>query len=227
MTRHGCAFKKGDPVKVKDGVACPDYEDMCIAGWQGRVMDVRKSDEGGPLLDIAWDSITLKAMRPAYIENSEEKGLDWAEMSLLADEVEAVAARDSERDVQTAHEDLKSQYGWFGLGKEGRRIHAIIGGINPDDEMAILAAWEAHLKKNLRFPFTAKVSEYQERSPLEEGDKVEVMQIEDVDDFVGLLVEVKCGERKLVFPLCDLTVVGKKDPNCQPVTDYCVWYANR
>jgi len=44
---------------------------------------------------------------------------------------------------------------------------------------------------------------------------------------VGVLVKVKYGRKKPVSPLCDITVVGKKSPNYQPVKDYRVWFANR
>jgi len=225
MCASDSAFKEGDSVKVRNGVMCPDYKDLCIAGWQGRVIDVGETDDGEVLVDIAWDSVTLKAMPGAYIEGSEED--DCTEMTLLADEVELASPRDSEDDAEAAREELRDRYSWLGEGEEGRRIHAVVSGADPDDDMALLDAWETHLRKTLKFPFTAKVSEYQEHPPPHEGDKMEVMRIVDMDDLVGLLVRAKHGNKEFVFPLCDLTVVDKKSPNYQPVKDYRVWFANR
>ena len=37
MSASRLRFKKGDSVKVKDGVMWPDYEELCLAGWQGRI----------------------------------------------------------------------------------------------------------------------------------------------------------------------------------------------
>jgi hypothetical protein len=33
-------MKKGDSVKVKKGVFSPDYDDLLIEGWQGRVTEI-------------------------------------------------------------------------------------------------------------------------------------------------------------------------------------------
>ena len=85
MYASEAAFKKGDTVRVKQDVMCPDYKGLCIAGWQGTVTDVDKAGKGAPMVDIAWDGTTLRAIPSDYISQSEEEGLDWESMTLSAE----------------------------------------------------------------------------------------------------------------------------------------------
>lgn len=227
MSAAEARLRKGDTVRAKDGVICPDRENMSIAGWQGRLVDTSEAEGAEPTVGIAWDSVTLKAMPVEYIEDCEKQGLDWAGMYLSPHELEPVAARDSEAEAKRCRRGMEGRFHWLGLDDEGKRIFGVIGAVDPDDEWEILKAWESHLKKTLSFPFEAKVSEYQERGPLRAGDSVRVRAISDVDDLAGVLVDVRHGSQEYVFPLCDLTVVGKKSKNYLPVKDYSVWFANR
>jgi hypothetical protein len=93
--------------------------------------------------------------------------------------------------------------------------------------MAILDAWEDYLAKHLSFPFEAEVSEYQERGPLQAGDRVKVHRIFDVDDLYGVIVRLRHGRRQYYLPLCELKVTDQHLPNYQLVGDYAVWFANR
>ena len=93
-----------------------------------------------------------------------------------------------------------------------------------DDEVE---AWNQYLMQVLVFPFEAKVSEIQEKGPLNDGDLVKIQDIIEADDLYGLLVDVQCGREHVVFPLCDLTVRDRTSANYTLVQDYCVWFANR
>ncbi len=167
-------------------------------------------------------------MPVAMIEQCEERGLDWAEMALFANEVEPAKPRDTERDVAKIKDQLSNQHGWAALGEEGKRIQKVLAGVDAGDEMQALGAWEEHLDENLRFPFEAVVAEFQERGPLRTGDKVIVTGIADAtDEMYGIIVDVKEGRRKLAFPLCDLEATDKKSANYQLVKDYAIWFANR
>ena len=59
------------------------------------------------------------------------------------------------------------------------------------------------------------------------GDRVQVHGISRSDDLYGVIVEIRRGQRRYDFPLCELEAVDKKSPNYQPLRDYCVWFANR
>lgn len=93
--------------------------------------------------------------------------------------------------------------------------------------MAVLDAWEDYLAKHLSFPFEAEVSEYQERGPLQAGDRVTVQGISDVDDLYGIIARLRHDRERYTFPLCDLEVADEDSPNHQTVQDYAVWFANR
>jgi len=212
-------FSIGDSVKVKEGIMCPDDNSVCIGGWQGRVSDTEEDDN---IVEIHWDSITLKQLPREYIKKSEEEGLDWTEMYLSADEIEPASPRDSEATANDVREEMESKFCWLGMDKEGERIFEVIA--DADDEVE---TWARHLLQVLVFPFEAKVSEPQDKGPLDDGDKVQVHGITEADEHYGIFVDVTCGRQRFVFPLCDLTVRERKSPSYTPVKDYCVWFANR
>ena len=210
-------FKIGNSVKVKQDVMCPDDDSICIAGWRGRVFET-----DGDMIGVHWDSITLKQLPHEYIRHSEQEGLDWTSMYLLAEELEAASPRDSEKAANQVRAEMESKSVWLATGNEGRRILQVIG--KAADETK---AWHNHLAQILTFPFDAEVSEAQDRGPLDCGDSVKVTGLVETDDLYGILVNVTLGRKRYVFPLCDLTVRDKNSPNYLPVRDYCVWFANR
>lgn len=122
---------------------------------------------------------------------------------------------------------MESNSFWMGMGTQGKRILDVIEGTDPDDPWEALEAWRKHFGETLVFPLEARVSEFQERGSLAEGDKVQVLALEGVDEIMGVAVRIKCGWRKHVFPLCDLEIVPRKSPVYLTVKDYCVWFANR
>lgn len=231
-TEHS-GLSVGDSVVVKEGVMCPDYEGLSIAGWQGRVAELEEAvneEEDAPeavSVCLEWDSITLRALPEEYVRQSEVEGLEWEKMWLHADEVELVEPRDRERDARAMYKEIASRHIHSHLGEEGARIQEVLAGVDGDDDLGCMRAWCEHIETVVSFPFDAEISEFQERGPLRGGDQVRVLAISDVDDLYGLIVDVRSGRKKCAFPLCDLEVVDKESPNYQPVKDYCIWFANR
>lgn len=226
--KNQLGLKIGDSVIVKQGITDPD-SGISISGWQGRIDKFEKSDEDEATILITLDSITLKSLPTSYIEECEENGYDWSTYYLGLADVEPAKARDTKRDVTKAIEEVENQIGWRILGgEEGRRIQKVLSGIDMRDEWGLLEAWDEYLEEHLSFPFEAEIFEYQ-RGRLKTGDKLSVTGIADTDDKYGILVNVKKGPERLVFPLCDLKVIGKNasKSNKQIVSDYAVWFANR
>lgn len=223
----------GDSVVVKEGVMCPDYEGLSIAGWQGRVVELEEAGNGqedapeAVSVCLEWDSITLQALPEEYVRQSEVEGLEWEKMWLHAGEVELVQPRDRERDARAMYKEIASRHTHSHLGEEGARIQEVLAGVDGDDGLGCMRAWCEHIETVVSFPLDAEISEFQERGPLRGGDQVRVLAISDVDDLYGLIVDVRSGRKKCAFPLCDLEVVDKESPNYQPVKDYCIWFANR
>jgi len=211
----------GASVRVKAGVKDPDYG-TALTGWQGRATTIE--DDG--IVEIAWDSVTLRAMPAASIDRAEEEGLDWSTMRLYGREVEVVPARDTAAQAQKAKKTLAEQHAWAHLGPEGQRIGQVLAGIDPDDVMKALRAWRKHLQAKLTFPFEAVVSEHS--GPLRVGERVRVLGLNEVvDDLYGLIADIYSPRGASAYPLCDLEVTPKKSPHYQLVDDYAVWFANR
>jgi hypothetical protein len=217
--RESPMFQVGDSVMAKPGILDPDFG-IEIGGWQGRITEIEVGQKD--TIMIAWDSMTLRHLPDSVIEQSEERGLAWTEMGLEAHEIELTSPRDTEKDVARAIDELSRKHAWSWLGEEGARIGQILDGIDPDDEMALLRRWEKHLKRHLRFPFEAEVAEYQERGPLQSGNRVTVQKIFDVNDFYGVIVLLTHRRRQYHFPLCDLEVVDETSLNYELVSNYAV-----
>jgi len=96
MKRDNRSLEIGDSVKVREGMMCPDMEDLCIERWQGKVSEVGEDKYGNALIGIRWDSITLKNLPDDFIEQSEEEGLDCTRMYLWQEDVKPVECRDTE-----------------------------------------------------------------------------------------------------------------------------------
>jgi len=227
MAAQSDSLHEGDCVRAKQGVMCPDSEGLPLSGWQGRIISVERGEDDDVVVGIKWDSITLSAMPEEYMANSEAQGCDCTEMYLGMSDVEPAQARDDEAEAERSARLVESKSFWIGMGAEGKRILAVIGQTDLDDPWEAMEAWGKYLKETLTFPFDAKVSEFQERGPLAEGDEVRVLAVEDVDELLGVVVRIKRGWRKRVFPLCDLEAMSRKSPARLPVKDYCVWFANR
>src|SRR2546425_4860193 len=213
----------GESVVVKPGVTDPDTG-RDIGGLQGRISAIFDEAE---ILTIQWDSLTLKSIPPAHIAWSEEEGLSWSEMNLSPDEVESVAARDTEDDVAAATAELESQTSWLYLGGEqGKRIQAIVNRAVGHSPLAAFRAWHAYLEEHLVFPLAATVVEYQ-RGPVRQGARVKVLDITFLDETYGTIVAVKQKDGVYELPLCDLKVTDADVEIRQLVEDYAVWFANR
>ena len=220
-------YKIGQSVVAKPGVNDPDHG-IDISGWQGRVIENHYADkQGNPYVTIAWDSITLKQMPVEVIERCEEDGLDWSSMGLYASEVQPASPRDKIHQVQQIKAELEDAHHMDYLGEQGRRIQQVLNSASRKGEIGAFKAWEKHLQANLTFPFEAKVSEWQDRGPIENGERVNVLDIEIVDDSYGVIVAIKAKQGGYDFPLCDLEALPETSPNYQPLNDYVVWFANR
>ncbi len=224
--KNNLELKIGDSVVIKKGVLDPDSGQL-IDGWQGRIQGFEKTEEGETHILIALDSITLKNIAMSYFEESEEKGLDWRTYYLEPEDVELVKARDTHKDVEKTVDEIEEQVSWCSMGEEGKRIKKILAGVDADDDVEALEVWEEILEKTLVFPLEAEVSEYQERGPLKDSDKVTILDISGTDEMYGVIVTIKHKSRKHEFPLCDLKVIGKDSTIKEIVSDYAVWFANR
>jgi hypothetical protein len=225
MSRSESTLEIGGGVIVKKGVLDPDF-DADLSGLQGRLTSIEEV-ENEEFVDIEWDSISLRSMSPDMIIKCEEEGLDWRQMRLYIHEIEPANLRDTSADVKAVVNELETKYMWISQGKEGRRIHSILSGIHPSDEMGALERWEKYLETEIKFPIEAEIYESQRYILLSTGDSVIIERIELVDDSYGIIVRIRHKRRKFDIPLCDLDAT-ENDPGAhQIISDYRVWFANR
>ncbi len=215
-------FKKGDSVRFKADAKDPD-SGIDISNWQGRIAEFQ--DNGSILIEL--DSVTLHSMPESYIINCEENGYEWAEYYWPLDEVASAEHRDTLAEREEVYDEIAYRYRWAYLEAEGKDIAKVVGD-SDDDGWEVFDKWENHFEEKLDFPFRAEVSEWSSHgSRVKIGDKVKVIGIYEADEHYGILVSCKFRYRKLILPLCDLTVVDKKSPQYDLVHLYAVWFANR
>ena len=220
-------FKIGQAVKVKKGVMCPDYNGLCLEDYQGRIVDIVPQPNDETYICMEWDSLSLKSLPPEYITESLEEGLDYQMMYLSPDEIELTEERDKEDDVNNIQDEIHDKFKWAGSNGEDVIIRSIVDSISPDDDKARFDAWNEYLKKNITFPFEARISEHPERGSLKHGDKVKVDNISFIDDQYGVVVEVKKNRNSYYIPLCDLQAFEKTSNEYVPISAYTIWFANQ
>ncbi len=221
-------MKIEDSVIVKQGIKEPDYEDLEIGGWQGRIVKIdTKSDNDNVLITIEWDSLTLKQIPSDYIEQSVREGLDWQNITLYASELEKTNPRDKKEDVKKVQDKLSDKYYWASFGDEGIRISRVLGNVNPHDEMKCLQKWVDYLNNELTFPIHAIVSDSEDSWLIKSGDKVLIKSLPHIVDMYGIIASIRLNGKKYEFPLCDLEVIDKTIIDFQLIDDYRIWFANR
>ena len=102
----------------------------------------------------------------------------------------------------------------------------VLKGVKSKHKDIQLDKWFEYLENNLSFPFEAKVLEAEGASDLSCQDIVKVKNINDYIDPYGILLEIRKGRRKYIFPLCDLEVVDKQSENHFITQAYLDWWSN-
>ena len=227
MKKSDTVYNLGDSVKVRPGITDPDDEAVNIGGWQGRIIDFPEAEDDSVFVEIEWDSQTLRAIPDTSFEYYEEKGLDWRNIVLNAEEIESADPRDSQNDVLLTRKTIEDTLRYSWMGEIGKRIQTILADVDPDDDIESFNTWKTYLTQHLSFPFDAIIDEYQEEGPLREGDQVKVNRISLIDEIYGIIVELRRGRERYDCPLCELDVLDKRSPNYQVVQDYRMWFVNQ
>ncbi len=239
-------MKTGDSVKVKQGIFDPDLNQFDMSGWQGRVTDIAPNNETN-LIEIAWDSITLKQLPKEFIANSIEDGYAYSSMILGKEDVE-LAKPNKESDAEKQLERLEEHYGHRTFDEQERRITKILS----DDDLSVTEenqnTYFNYLQKNLQkpilltgaedFPWEEKYilggwskKEYEKLKKTQPSytDKFEFIELsEDLDEKYGIIAKVKRTTDKKLFmlPLWDLKCVDRSSKNYELISDYAFWMTN-
>ncbi len=219
-------FALDDAVRVRTGVTDPDFPDIPLGGWVGKITQVEEDDP--PLYVIRLSQDTLKNMHPVYRKRCERDGLDHEEMRLGEDELEAdvggPVVLEQPTKIITSPLSMKDQ---------DDRIRAVFGltrdDLLPDVEEDSLGKYYHYLAANLKFPFEATWA--REVGFGEQTEKVTVLALADfeddlwIDEDYGILCSVKMRRGHGELPLAEMGKVKGK-PNKQLVDDYAYWFWN-
>lgn len=215
-------FKIKDSVKVKPGVKDPDNENFDLSGWQGRIKEIEGSAPDEIIVTIAWDSVTLRAMPKAFVEESIRDGYDFSEMSLLADEVELTVARDKEQDREAVITSLEEEDYWLFLGEQGKRIQAVEDACKNDS--AIMHHWFEYLESKVELPVKARYTGDSNQN-LREGAEILINGFVDADADYVVIGSAVYQKRWIQVLLCDVKVL-ESSKKTEALEDYVVWFAN-
>ncbi len=102
-------------------------------------------------------------------------------------------------------------------------IEEVLKGTKPKDYNTQADRWFEFLSSKITFPFDAVVL-HTESSGLSFGDIVSVKKIDNLIDMYGLLVEIRKGRKKYIFPICDLEVLDKKSENYLLFDAFLEWW---
>ena len=240
-------MKQGDSVKVKQGILDPDLNQFNMSGWQGRITNITSDNESN-LIEIAWDSITLKQLPKEFIENSIEDGYDYSVMSLEKDDIELTKPRDKESDVEKQMKEIEKRYHNIAFDEQEKRIAAILStddlSVTEEKQNVYLDYLQSNIQKRIiltgREDFTWEEKylfggwskkEYEElkKTHASYTDKFEFIELlEDIDEMYGLLAKVKrvTDKKQFVLPLWDLKCNDKNSKTYKLISDYSFWMTN-
>lgn len=219
-------FKKGDMVKIKMGVKFEGISTN-IEGWHGRIGVSDYNDPNWTLIEL--DSVVIKNMPEDYIlQGLKDADIDtFNHFNIEKKDLESATARDTVADVETALQEIEDKYFWKALSDgspEEELIAEVLANIGRKEPIFV---WEEYLQENLTFPFVAEVVEADFRNQHKIGMTFKVTEIQDTDDFYGVIVKGRKRISRMNHALCDLEVVDMENPNYLPVRAYVVWFANR
>ncbi len=219
-------FALGDAVRVRSGVTDPDFADIPLGGWVGKITEVEEGHP--PLYLIRWNQDTLKNMHPVYRKRCERDGLDFEEMWVGEEDLEPDAG-----DPVILEQPTKIVTPTLSMKNQDDRIRIVFGltrdDLLPDVDEASLRIYHKHLAANMEFPFAATWA--REIGMGEVTEKVTVLSLggfEDdpwIDDMYGILCKAKMSRGEGELPLAQIEKVKGK-PNKQLVEDYAYWFWN-
>ena len=218
-------FALGDHVRVKPGVADPDYHDLPLGAWAGEIIEINKRNP--PTYLIRWNQHTLDNIHPVYRQRAERDAFDVQELwlgddDLLPDTGEPVSI---EQPVCIKARPLSPD-------DQDDRVRAAIGITSdqplPDVTEETLIIYYKYLAVRLTFPFEAEYSA--ETGPMESKSyPVIVLGLLDPEEYddsdYGLLCQARQGKRLVQVPLSEVEV-PKGKPNHDLIADFSYWFWN-
>ena len=102
----------------------------------------------------------------------------------------------------------------------------VLKGVKSKKKEIQLCNWLDFLETELKFPFEASIQE-SANFELQRNSIIKVLQIENFVDMYGLLVEIRKGRRKYIFPMCELEIVEKQSKNRFIIDAFLEWWEEK
>lgn len=225
MKKSPPKFSVGADVRVKRGVVDPDFDDVPIGGWTGRITGMQYLNP--PMYLIRWDQQTLDNIHPIYRKRCKRDGFDIEEMWLAESDLEPGA--DDPVEIEQPSKIVTKP---LDMDERDDRIRSVFGLTSddplPESDEESLRAYYKFLAAKLSFPFEAKY-------PIERlgfGSKtyaITVLGLLDPEEVpgkeYGLLCQARRGAEQIEVPLTEVEVVVA-NANRRLMEDYSHWVVN-
>lgn len=232
----------GNSVRVLDGIMSPDFDNLKIGGWEGRIVDFNKST-----LTIELDSITLSRLSENYLIDCFADEREFSLIYLETNEVELTVPRDTRRATVKKQQDINLKYS---LKDADKRIALILAAAEEDTSVneENQAKYLDYLKTAVKTPCIltgiedfdweepflfgkGNKSEYEklrETNPSYQDEFELISFADEIDEKKGVMVNVKriSDEKEFNLPLWDLKTADLKYPNYLIISDYSSWMTN-
>jgi hypothetical protein len=162
------------------------------------------------------DSISSQQIPKETLEDILLNDGEFRVYEFSPDLLETTEPRSTKKEDDVTHKRLFHENKWaFLQGDQAERIKNIL---LADIHVSDIENWINYLNKNLSFPFNVKT--LGELGPVM---KFKVTGIDSINETHGIIMTVEKGKQKGSFPLSDMAVTQKKNPNYHIVQDYLEW----
>jgi len=233
-------MKTGNSVKVKEGIISPDYDDLVIGGWQGRVREINDD-----IITINLDSKTITSLSEEYVIDSLEEGFEFSEIMLFKNELDVVESRDSIADVEKAKNMIEMKYS---IDDQERRISKLLQTSDETVDMKNLGVYIKFLRANFPKSYLLTGAEcfaweepylfgYMTEAEYEKEKKTKPVS-EDVFKFIsfddeyydekGIMTKIKRESDNKIFHIAfwDLVAIDEEETENFIISDYSYWMTN-
>ncbi len=218
-------FAVDDRIRVKPGVMCSDYPDICIEGWMGKV--VRVSEEWPPYYLIQWS-------RKTYENIPDDENISWdvswdgvlqgvilCEDELIADSGEPLSIAPFSAAELPITPPMKPGTKPLSWANQEDRIRAALG-LSSDDPLPKVGA---ETLRRYRDYLRSSVSPFLQADFQNEDVWIwEISDEDEIDEFYGIVCYV-CHPSVDSVPLSRLKA-RRDEPEHQLIDDYLHWFRN-
>ena len=220
-------FKVGDKVRVKRGVSDPDFPDMPLGGWSGKITEIiEQKNQINCVFEL--DERTLASIHPIYKQRCEIDGLGFRFMGLGQEDFEpddgtpvpieqptTIVPRPLSQDDQDDRVRMV-----FGLTHDD-----LLPEVNQKNQFAYYHYLLAHLTLPFRAQYRRKTGPYSSKLVRLTVTGLEDFEQYEVEECYGLIGVGKEPGGSIEFPL--IKIEGIEDEvNSRLIDDYAYWLAN-